>query len=81
MLIALHSILPAGSAFTPRDWAAEHIAVAGYTRLPQREVCNGVLGVFVCGDPFARAHCFKIQFEQLPVRAARGPVLFDAEIN
>jgi len=72
--------MPAGTAFAPRT-GPENVAVLRYARLPEREVGDGFLGVFVALDPFARLHFVEVEFEQLAVGAAAAAVFFDAEIN
>jgi len=72
--------VPAGAAFAPWAWP-EDGAVIGDARLPEGEIGQGILGVFVVADAGAGAHLLEVQMEQLAIAAAAVLVFPDAEID
>jgi hypothetical protein len=73
MLMALHSMCQPGAAFA-QGLGPENVAILRHTRLPEREVGDGFLGVFVALDAFAGAHFIEIELEQLAVIAAAAAI-------
>ena len=73
--MALHSMCQPGRP-SPHGLGQKTAPSAGDARLPQGEIGDGLLGVFVAGDALAGAHLLKVQIEQLAVAARRAPRYF-----
>jgi len=65
MLMALHSMCSRGG-LRPTGWP-ENVAVLRHTRLPEREVGDGFLGVFVALDPLTHPRFVEVELDQLAV--------------
>lgn len=72
--------VPAGAAFAPGAGPVD-LAVVIDSGFPEGEVGDGVFGVFVVADAFARAHGFEVEVEEAAVLAAHGAVALDAEVD
>src|ERR1022692_2239174 len=72
--------VPAGTTFAPRT-GPENVAVVRRALLPEREVGERVLGVFIGLDPFAGPHFVKVEFDELAVNTTATAIFFDAEID